>query len=114
MSSLYRIPISVAVILFLLPAAPSRAAFAEDCPKQDSKARKASEQQCLADGGEWGKFGMHAHFCGLYTCATRTRDGGKECRTVSDCEGSCLYHGKGLAGTKAVGRCSLVNKRGFE
>jgi hypothetical protein len=86
----------------------------QECPKSNPLEQKAQEQKCLSEGGEWAKLGMRGHFCNIYTCAQRTKDGGKECRALSDCEGSCLYDGGAPSGTRAIGRCAHTNKRGFE
>jgi len=34
-------------------------------------------------GGQWAKFGVHDHLCGIYSCAERTKDGGKKWQRLS-------------------------------
>ena len=78
-------PVAVGLVALLIVAVP-RVALAQECPKPDPVAQKAKEQECLAAGDEWGKFGAIAHLCGTYSCAPRTKDAGKLCRNRADCE----------------------------
>ena len=82
-------PVAAGLVALLLAAAP-RVALAQECPKPDPVAQKTKEQECLAAGDEWGRFGAIAHLCGLYSCAPRTKDGGKPCRNRAECEYLCV------------------------
>jgi hypothetical protein len=65
-------------------------AHAQNCPTVDPAEQKANEEQCRAAGGEWARFGVHAHLCSIYSCAARTKDAGKPCRNRLDCEHLCV------------------------
>jgi hypothetical protein len=88
------------------------AAHAQQCPPVDAQAQKAGERECRAAGGEWGRFGVHAQLCGIYTCVERTRDGGKPCRSTSDCEHRCVTEAPPRIGAEAAGKCT-ANRSSF-
>ena len=84
------------------------AAHAQNCPPIDPEGQKAREQECRAAGGQWARFGAHAHLCGVYTCAARTKDAGKACRNRSDCEHLCVTNRPAQIGAEVLGECSAV------
>jgi len=79
-----------------------------DCPKVDTEAQKTQEKACGASGGEWSKFGVRAHLCGIYTCAPKTADGGKPCQNRNDCEYLCVTPKAAAVGTAVSGECARV------
>lgn len=83
-------------------------AIAQDCPKVDPSAQAAAEKQCRAAGGEWARFGVRDNLCGIYSCAARTRDGGKPCRNRGDCEFQCVHEGHAALGAEVTGKCAAV------
>lgn len=83
-------------------------AQAQSCPPADAVEQKASEEKCRAAGGEWARFGVHAHLCNLYSCAPRTQDAGKPCRNRADCEHLCITRAPARIGAEAAGECSAV------
>ena len=95
-----------ATLLALLACAGT--AYGQTCPPLDLEAQKARQQQCRAAGGEWARFGVHAHLCGIYSCAARTRDAGKPCRNRVDCEHLCITRSPSRIGAEVLGECSAV------
>ena len=83
-------------------------AQAQDCPKVNQEEQKAREVQCRAVGGEWSRFGVYDHLCGIYSCAERTKDAGKECRNRADCEHLCVTDAPPRIGAEAAGHCTAV------
>lgn len=83
-------------------------AYAQDCPLVDSQELLVKERQCRASGGEWGRHGVRDHLCGIYTCAPRTKDGGKRCVNRSDCEYLCITKKPFPLGSTVVGECAAV------
>ena len=83
-------------------------AHAQNCPPVDPAEQKAREQQCRAAGGEWSRFGVHAHLCNLYSCAERTKDAGKPCSNRADCEHLCVTQAAPKIGAPAKGECTAV------
>ena len=77
-----------AILLAFLVGAGT--AHGQNCPPVNLEEQKAREQECRAAGGEWARFGVHAHLCGIYSCAARTKDAGKPCRNRLDCEHLCI------------------------
>jgi hypothetical protein len=94
-----------AALAALLALAPARA---QDCPKIDPAVQQARERECRAAGGEWARFGAVAHLCGLYSCAPRTADGGKPCRSRAECEYLCVAKRPAALGSEATGECAAV------
>ena len=92
----------------LVLALAAMGAQAQNCPSVDLAEQKAQETQCRAAGGEWGRFGVHAYLCGIHSCAPRTRDGGRPCRSRADCEHLCITNNPATIGAEAVGHCSAV------
>jgi hypothetical protein len=80
----------------------------QTCPPVNVEEQKARERECRAAGGEWARFGVHAHLCGIYSCAARTRDAGKPCRNRLDCEHLCITKSAPRIGAEVVGECSAV------
>jgi len=80
-------------------------AFAQNCPEVDREAQRRGEAECRAKGGEWARFGVHAHLCNVYSCAPRTRDGGKPCTTSRECEYQCVSRKELPPGAEATGEC---------
>ena len=95
------------VVLALLLGAG--AAYGQTCPAVNMDDRKRREQECRAAGGEWTRFGVHAHLCGIYSCAPRTTDGGKPCRNRADCEHLCVTNNPPRIGTEITGQCTAVH-----
>jgi hypothetical protein len=83
-------------------------AQAQNCPPVDPEQQKLREQACRAAGGKWSRWGVHDHLCGIYSCAERTRDGGKPCRNRADCEHLCVTDRPAVIGAEAPGRCTAV------
>lgn len=89
-----------------LLAAAALPLHAQDCPKIDPEAQKAQEGECRAAGGQWSRFGVRDHLCGVYSCAPRTADGGKPCRNRFDCEFLCVTNREAKVGTEVTGECA--------
>jgi hypothetical protein len=94
---------SVLAGLLLAASAPLAA---QDCPRVDAEAQKAKEQECRAAGGQWSRFGVRDHLCGIYSCAPKTADGGKACRNHADCEYLCISKREAALGTETTGECA--------
>lgn len=92
----------------ILLALASFAVHAQNCPPLDAQRQEADRLACRAAGGEWARFGVHDHLCGIYSCAERTRDGGKSCRNRADCEHRCVTDATAVIGAEAAGRCTAV------
>jgi hypothetical protein len=82
--------------------------LAQNCPPVDAERQKAEHSACLAAGHVWARFGVHDHLCGIYSCAERTRDGGKPCRDRADCEHLCVTDRAAVIGAEAPGKCTAV------
>jgi len=95
-----------AILLAFLVGAGT--AHGQTCPPVNVEEQKTREQECRAAGGEWARFGIHAHLCGIYSCAARTRDAGKPCRNRLDCEHLCITKSAPRIGAEVVGECSAV------
>jgi len=93
-------------LLFLLLI--GGAAQAQNCPPVDADKQRTDEQACRAAGGEWARFGVHAHLCGVYSCAERTKDAGRRCVSRADCEHLCVTDQPPKIGAEAQGRCTAV------
>jgi hypothetical protein len=83
-------------------------AQAQDCPTPDPAAQATAEKQCRAAGGEWARFGVRDHLCNVYSCAPRTKDGGKPCRNRADCEYQCVHEAHAALGTEVTGKCAAI------
>ena len=81
---------------------------AQNCPSVDAAVQKAQEAQCRAAGGEWARHGVLDHLCGVYSCAERTKDGGKPCQNRADCEHLCVTDAPARIGAQAPGKCTAV------
>jgi len=79
---------------------------AQDCPRPDLEEQKAKEAQCAAARGQWARFGVRDHLCGVYSCAPRTADAGKACRGHAECEYLCVYNREAKVGTQVTGECA--------
>jgi hypothetical protein len=69
--------------------APAPADTAEEAPPEEVEPAAPPSPEaaaCIRKGGSWSKAGAS----GAMTCVKPTRDGGKQCRRDSDCEGLCL------------------------
>jgi hypothetical protein len=99
---------AIAVAAAVLLAAPSAGVRAQACPHVDLAEQKARELECRSAGGEWARFGVRDHLCGIYTCAARTKDAGKPCRNRSECEHLCITKAAAGLGAEAVGECTAV------
>lgn len=95
--------LALAPALLLLPVAG-----AQECPKPDLAAQRLKEEACRAAGNEWGRFGAIAHLCGIYSCAERTQDGGKPCKSRGECEYLCVYRRAAPLGAEVTGECAAV------
>jgi hypothetical protein len=93
---------------FLLWLLAGGSAMAQNCPAVDLERQKAKEAECRAAGGQWSRFGVHDHLCGIYSCAERTKDAGKPCRNRADCEHLCVTNGPPRIGAEAIGQCTAV------
>jgi len=63
---------------------------------------------CLAKGGSW------AQYQGGYFCQNITGDGGKPCRSGSDCEGVCLARSQSCAPVKPLMGCNdILTEAGY-
>ena len=83
-------------------------ACAQNCPPLIAEEQQAKEAECRAAGGQWSRFGVRDHLCGLYSCAERTRDAGKPCRNRADCEHLCVTSSSPRIGAEVVGECTAV------
>jgi hypothetical protein len=83
-------------------------AHAQNCAPVDLEKQKADEQACRAAGGQWGRYGVINHLCNVYTCAERTRDGGKPCSNRADCQHQCVTESAAVIGAPASGRCTSI------
>ena len=81
---------------------------AQNCPGVDAEKQRTEELACRAAGGEWARFGVHAHLCGVYSCAERTKDAGRPCVSRADCEHLCVTDRPAKIGAEAQGRCTAV------
>ena len=99
----FRVMLVLLAWLVSLPAARGQA-----CPRPDPEAQAAAEKACRAANCEWARFGIRDHLCGLYSCAARTRDGGKPCRDRADCEYLCIHEAHAALGAEVTGKCAAV------
>ena len=83
-------------------------AHAQNCPPVNAEAQTTKEAECRAAGGEWSRFGVHDHLCGIYSCAQRTKDAGKPCLNRADCEHLCVTKSAPKIGAEATGECTAV------
>ena len=83
-------------------------AYGQNCPPVNVDEQKNREKECRAAGGEWSRFGVHDHLCGIYSCAARTKDAGRPCRNRSECEHLCVTTSPPRLGAEAVGECTAV------
>jgi hypothetical protein len=83
-------------------------AMAQQCPPVEHDKQKTDQAACRAAGGEWSRFGVLAHLCNVYSCAARTRDGGKPCLGQGDCEFRCVSKRELPLGTPVTGECAAV------
>jgi hypothetical protein len=83
-------------------------AQAQNCPPIDLQQQKAAELECRNYGGEWARHGVLDHLCGIYSCAERTKDGGKPCRSRAECEHLCVTEAPARIGAEAAGKCTAV------
>lgn len=66
---------------------------------------KSPEQMlCEKAKGIWAAAGKS----GIMTCVKRTRDGGKQCRKQTDCEGFCLARSRTCAPVKPLFGCNDI------
>jgi hypothetical protein len=84
------------------------AAHGQNCPPVDAEEQTIGEKQCRAAGGQWSRFGVHDHLCGIYSCAERTQDAGKPCRNRAECEHLCVTNSPPRIGAEATGQCTAV------
>ena len=80
----------------------------QNCPPADLDEHKRKEAECRAAGGEWSRFGVHDHLCGIYSCAERTKDAGKPCRNRAECEHLCITNAQPSIGAEVTGQCTAV------
>jgi hypothetical protein len=83
-------------------------AQAQTCPPVDPVEEKARERECRSVEGEWARFGVRDHLCGIYSCAPRTKDGGRPCRNRSECEHLCITKAPARIGAEVLGECTAV------
>ncbi|MBN1494628.1 hypothetical protein JW911_02740 [Candidatus Peregrinibacteria bacterium] len=68
------------------------------------------KESCEAANGIWGYIGLSP----VEQCNLKTSDGGKECKSSDECEGTCLgeiqslHNSEKLMGKKMKGKCSYV------
>ena len=86
----------------------SASAQAQNCPPLNAEQQHAKEMECRAAGGQWSRFGVRDHLCGIYSCAERTKDACKPCRNRSDCEHLCATDRVASIGVEVVGQCTAV------
>ena len=80
----------------------------QNCPPLDPALQKERELECRAAGGEWARHGVLDHLCGVYSCAERTKDAGKPCRSRAECEHLCVTEAPARIGAEALGKCTAV------
>jgi len=66
--------------------------------------KSASQIACEKRGGSFVAFGKS----GAMTCQLPTRDGGKQCRRESDCDGVCLARSNTCAPVKPLWGCHAI------
>ncbi|KEO60918.1 hypothetical protein [Thioclava indica] len=77
-------------------------------PLVGQEKQDVSKFNCLAKGGSW------AQYQGGYFCQHRTKDGGKFCRSGSDCEGVCLARSQSCAPVKPLQGCNdILTEAGY-
>ena len=74
----------------------------------DREQQRSAEQACNAAGGQWARHGVLDHLCGIYSCAERTKDGGKPCSSRAECEHLCVTEAPARIGADAAGKCTAV------
>ena len=94
---------------FLFALLVSTSAQAQNCLPAHPEQQQAKEAECRAAGGQWSRFGVRDHLCGIYSCAERTKDAGKPCRNRADCEHLCVTSASPRIGAEVVGECTAVN-----
>ena len=94
--------------VFLVWLLGAGSAIAQNCPPVDLDQQKAKEVECRAAGGQWSRFGVYDHLCGIYSCAERTKDAGKPCRNRAECEHLCVTNSPPRIGAEAMGQCTAV------
>jgi hypothetical protein len=82
--------------------------LAQNCAPIDVQQQKEAEQACREAGGAWARYGVRDHLCGVYSCAERTKDGGKPCASRADCEHLCVTDRPAVIGAEAPGKCTSV------
>lgn len=82
-------------------AAPQAIAPAPTAP---AKPKSVAHLACEKKGGKFVPLGKS----GALTCQTPTRDGGKQCRKESDCEGLCLARSRTCAPAKPLFGCQSI------
>lgn len=75
-----------------------------EAPKVVKKPKTAGQIDCEKRGGSFVSAGRSA----LMTCQMPTRDGGKQCRVSSDCDGVCLARSGTCAPVKPLLGCNSI------
>jgi hypothetical protein len=73
-------------------------------PPVPVKVKTAGQIACEKHGGSFVVFGA----TGAMTCQMPTRDGGKQCRRESDCDGVCLARSNTCAPVKPLLGCQAI------
>lgn len=73
-------------------------------PALVAKPKSAAHLACEKKGGKYVPLGKS----GALTCQMPTRDGGKQCRKESDCEGVCLARSRTCAPVKPLFGCQSI------
>ncbi len=84
--------------------APGAKPEVEPVPPAPVVAKSASQIACEKRGGSFVAFGRS----GAMTCQLPTRDGGKQCRRESDCDGVCLARSNTCAPVKPLWGCHAI------
>ena len=73
-------------------------------PALDTPSKSPSQIACEEDGGTWARAGAG----GGMSCVRRTRDGGKQCDSKTDCQGECLARSRTCAPIQPLFGCNAV------
>ena len=96
------VPIYLLIFLF------SSFAHGQQCAPVDAVKQQIEEKACRAANGVWARHGVLDHLCGVYSCAERTKDGGKPCASRAECEHLCVTERPARIGAEAPGKCTAV------
>lgn len=86
------------------PQSTEAPAQTQPAPLQPPAPQSQAQIACERKGGTWASAGI----AGLKACIRPTRDGGKQCRRESDCEGLCLARSRTCAPITPLFGCNDI------